>query len=469
MKLRIISLIISSVCFFSLLWLSSQILKPKWYFQLPGIEPATKIIDGFYDEPKNSIDVIYLGSSNMYRDVNPLQIYETYGITGYVLGSSVQRMWISEYYLKEALKYQRPKVVVLDMLSIIMDTPNDENRNRKALDYTRFSLDKVKAIRDSIPDDGSESFLSYIFPVLRYHSRWNELTADDFKYFFTDKHYYLKGFDLNFSCIPQTMDFDNTSRDYPNAEKALKSLDSIVDICENNNIQLVLIKTPIVGWTKGSSMYIHEYAIKKGLKFIDYNECYEEAGINTESDFSDVSHLNAYGAEKLSIHLGKVLCENTSLGNYIAKDLSKAKIHRGGGINKQWSEDYARYCEEKAAYELQTDFTRASYVKRWNNPNFIVFMTGKRDTDSYISIVESGNIICENIGAGKLEFNTDVNGLKISLTSTLIQTAENTSIMIDNTEYSKNQAGLNIVIYDKLLGRVIDSCWLADGSETISR
>ena len=29
-----------------------------------------------------------------------------------------------------------------------------------------------------------ESFLSYVFPLLRFHSRWSELKAEDFAYAF---------------------------------------------------------------------------------------------------------------------------------------------------------------------------------------------------------------------------------------------------------------------------------------------
>ena len=39
-----------------------------------------------------------------------------------------------------------------------------------------------------------ETFISYLFPILRYHSRWNELTADDFKYFFDSPQISYNGY-----------------------------------------------------------------------------------------------------------------------------------------------------------------------------------------------------------------------------------------------------------------------------------
>ena len=139
MKNNFIRVSIFTSIFISILVAMSIIFTPKWYYQQDGIEPATYIMDGFYDEPKNSIDVLVLGSSNAYTAIIPNVIYNEYGITSYVLGSSVQRMWISYYYLEEALKYQKPKVVALEVFCAKFPTLNNEDRNRKALDYMKIS------------------------------------------------------------------------------------------------------------------------------------------------------------------------------------------------------------------------------------------------------------------------------------------------------------------------------------------
>ncbi|MEG2769363.1 MAG: hypothetical protein RR902_00930 [Oscillospiraceae bacterium] len=105
---------------------ATTILKAKWlYPNNLSQEAATQFEDGFYAEEKNTMDVIYLGSSAAYVNINPIEIWKKQGITGYTLGSSMQRMWISEYYLKETLKRQNPKVVVLEMYSTFLDDKNN--------------------------------------------------------------------------------------------------------------------------------------------------------------------------------------------------------------------------------------------------------------------------------------------------------------------------------------------------------
>ena len=54
------------------------------------INDSTTIIDGFYAEKKNDIDVLIVGSSNSFCTIDPLVLYEEYGIAAYDFGSSSQ-------------------------------------------------------------------------------------------------------------------------------------------------------------------------------------------------------------------------------------------------------------------------------------------------------------------------------------------------------------------------------------------
>lgn len=67
------------------------------------------IVLPFYDEPKNTLDVIFIGSSHVMCSVYPMELYDRYGIASYVFASSAQLLPQSYYQLKEALRYQTPK------------------------------------------------------------------------------------------------------------------------------------------------------------------------------------------------------------------------------------------------------------------------------------------------------------------------------------------------------------------------
>ncbi len=57
-----------------------------------------------YIQPKNSIDVVFMGSSHVHCDVNTALLWEKYGIAGYNYSGAEQPLWITYYYLKEICK-----------------------------------------------------------------------------------------------------------------------------------------------------------------------------------------------------------------------------------------------------------------------------------------------------------------------------------------------------------------------------
>lgn len=77
----------------------SGILKPKYFFDSASQSPETEMWKAFYEEPENSIDVIFLGSSHIYNGVNPLVFYEETGLTGFDLASSSQDIPTGYFYL----------------------------------------------------------------------------------------------------------------------------------------------------------------------------------------------------------------------------------------------------------------------------------------------------------------------------------------------------------------------------------
>ena len=159
------------------------------------INDSTTMINGFYAEDKNSIDVLVVGSSNAFCTIDPLVLYEEEGIAAYDFCSSSQPMNLSLLYVKEALKRQTPKVVALEVNMIPAEniTHISENRLRWGLTDMPFTIDKLKCLYQSLGRVDAE-YMSYVFPVLRYHGRWKELSKQDYTYMFADKSNFTKGY-----------------------------------------------------------------------------------------------------------------------------------------------------------------------------------------------------------------------------------------------------------------------------------
>ena len=111
-----IKYVVKGVCLILLVLLfmrlADRVLIPKYYYNNKWSTTAT--YHGFYEIKDDTVDVLFLGSSHAACAFNPQVLYNEYGITSYNLGCEQQNLLLSYYWLKEALRSQKPRAVVLD-------------------------------------------------------------------------------------------------------------------------------------------------------------------------------------------------------------------------------------------------------------------------------------------------------------------------------------------------------------------
>lgn len=295
------------------LWLLQGLLMPKYMGQV--VEGA--LIAEYYGETKKH-DVIFIGDCEVYENVSPVTLWEEYGITSYIRGSAQQLIWQSYYLLEETLKYEKPELVVFNVLSMQYNEPQREAYNRMTLDGMKWSSSKIKSIQASMLAE--EEFLDYVFPLLRYHSRWSELTEEDFQYWFSKDKISHNGYYMRADVLPMTGEpVPRRLSDYQFGENAYQYLDKITELCLENDIKLILIKAPSIypHWYEEWELQMENYAQKHNLPYYNFLELFEETGIDLSTDTYDAGlHLNVYGAEKMSVYLGKIFSEEYGLKDH---------------------------------------------------------------------------------------------------------------------------------------------------------
>lgn len=306
----ILILIIFSILFIFL----NRLLSPKYMDTL--VEGS--MISSYYDSPKDH-EVIFIGDCEMYANISPMEMYKQNGIKGYVRGSSQQMMWQSYYILKETLNYETPKVVVLSVGALRNDESKiNEAYNRLAIDKMKWSKEKVDIINSSISEE--EMFMSYLFPILRYHSRYNELTKEDFKYLFKDKETLYSGYLMSKKVKPvENLPTKKPLGDYSFSDEVLKYLDFITELCKENNIKLVLVKSPSLYpyWYEEWDNFVEEYSKENELDYYNFINDIDEIGLDFSKDTYDGGlHLNLSGATKLSDYFSNILSNKYNLTDY---------------------------------------------------------------------------------------------------------------------------------------------------------
>ena len=118
---------------------------------------------------------------------------------------------------------------------------------------------------------------------------------------------------------PQTDEpFQTPLFDYSFPEICWEYLDKIADLCEENDIELILFKSPTVSWQypwyDEWDKQLVDYAEEKGLLYINGIDYADEMGLDMTKDTYDKGvHLNVYGAEKCSRFLGNILRNDYSV------------------------------------------------------------------------------------------------------------------------------------------------------------
>ncbi len=295
------------------LWYLQRLLVPK--YQRGVVEGS--MIEEYYDDEKPH-EVIFLGDCEVYENISTVALYRDYGISSYIRGSAQQLTWQSYYLLEDTLRYETPEVVVFNVLALKYGEPQSESYNRMTLDGMEWSMSKWNAIEASMTED--ENMIDYIFPFLRYHSRWSELTTTDYEHVMDKDPVTINGYYMRTDIMPETVFPDSTPLvDYTLPETSMEYLERMAELCEQNGIELILIKAPTLYpyWYEQWDDQVRDFADAHNLTYINYIYLRDQIGLDMTVDTYDAGlHLNLTGAEKFADFIGQYLTDSFDLTDY---------------------------------------------------------------------------------------------------------------------------------------------------------
>ena len=440
----------------------------------------------FYNNEENTVDVLFLGSSHMYTNVNTGILWSDYGIAAYNLGGAEQPFWNSYFNLKEALKTQRPKVIVLEIYSSTIQRTDYQNQFWRVenLFGMRFNRNFIDAEQVSIKE---EDHLEYLNRFARYHSRYTMITKDDFTY--DDEMKNFKGFVPKFGTVSQgRIDVEHVNETTNPNEKMDDYMVKMVELAKEENIPILFVCSPYVISEDSQTIfnYIYQYAEENGVPYLDFNVRYDELGIDFSQDFYDYSHLNEKGNAKYTNYLGSYLKENYELPD-----------HRGDERYVSWDNNVKELEHELVDYQLSQTNDVIEYLNRVNNSDYIVFMTASNQGEEMkfseevlqklsgfgmdqTMLAEGGNIVWHGGVTEVLDnelkvpwfMETDGNDFSIAgptegINGGSIEEASKQAdrIIINGTSYFRENCELNIVVYDTVLKKAVDAIGIKTDEE----
>lgn len=432
-------------------------------FRTPDVDYG----DDFKNVPEDSLDVIVLGSSHVQYSFIPSIFFQDTGLYSYSLGTSAQPIGVSYEMLKEALKTQNPKLVILEIYTAIryVDNSNPENDYRYVMaEYMMTGKEKYNVI-DMM--SSKEKALSYKNDFINNHNNWR--TVDDVGNLFEKDSYISKSLgyieQLNTSNHVDNFWFSDKYYDYLDltlSSEVANGLNNIYELCNNNDIELLLYMLPMDNVTQEDETYKHlvwEWAKEKNVNYIDMLDN------DYELDFRSAIHHDGYhtyvnGASYTTDLLANFIKDNyefdnhkeneflsnksvANLGNYTI-DVLDSEVNPNKYLNRLINYPYTylvRYSKSKIDYNLK------NYLDRMG--------LSEINGDYYYAIVKNGEILVnsnEKIVYDLDEHEVIIDNNGVFYDSELICDDSSLNLVVFNDDYSKK----SIKIIDYLHGNIWD-------------
>lgn len=429
-------------------------------------EDGIEQMKSYYLQEKNTVDVLLVGSSHIYCNVNTGELWDTYGMSAYDLGGAEQPYWNSYYFIKEALKTQHPKAIVLSVTipGIRFDDYQSEVWLTTNLYGMHWNRNRIENTRVSTMKD---SFWRVLIPMNTIHGRYTDITKDDF----VDKDYDIsfKGYDLRSTVVPQNApDISNINESTPMSEKQEKYLRKIIELTKEENIPLLLVSVPFNVPEEAQKIYNYQFNIAKeeGIDYIDFNKCYDEMGLDFTTDMAEELHLNYDGGIKFSRYLGKCL-----------KDRYDIADHRGDRLYSSWDENALIHRQEINGIELKSVDEINQFLADIDNENYVTYINCEKITandfngevtsglqklavdttkisDKYATIICNGNSLFESYGNEFLTYMQD-DYMNITFERKEEGDTIETNVYADTQCCPMTVPGMTMLVYDKALNEVV--------------
>ena len=430
-------------------------------------------VNSYYKLDEDLVDVLFLGSSHCYCSINNSLLWKDYGIASFSLAISGQDLVSTYYTLVEALKTQEPDVICVEMYYAVTGGYQVVgNLYRNTLPF-RLSDNSLEAVRAIVKDDNP---LDYWLKWPIIHTRYAELQREDFQ---SQLPTYI-GFQgvFNTQSIWEASPYQG-QEPIPISEENELYIRKIIDLAKKEGIELCFFVAPFAAdeAAQGRFCYVEEIAREYNVDFLNLTRSREGLSLNINTDYIDWGHTNYYGAEKVTSYMGEYL-----LSNYALPD------RRGDDRYEFWEVDAMARQHELQNYQLllQTTDVRnyLGYIGSLEGYTFIVstkgtYLSGDMDLSTSLQKVGIGEEFFDGhhvwvfedrelayLSEGEAFLHYD----NLGYTEYVVNgTQENPIVHIDREEYCAVADGINIVVYDNVLGKVVDSVGFSGQQYTLVR
>ena len=305
-------------------------------------------IRAFYDEPADSLQGVYIGTSTCYAFWNALVAWKNYGLTVFPYTCAGMPLYATEYVIREVRKTQPDALFIVNINSVVYDAM-DITHVHHVLSYMPESEIKAE-LRDRLCElldlSWSERLELYV-PWIRMRQYWTEYLdegiiprVDGLKGASHYDNYLSKSIDLS-------RRYKKTQKRTPLTDRQVACIEQLLDYCDAEGIRILFVAVPrdekradLLGHINTACDLIREH----GHEVLYLSDQVAAIPLDLSQDYYGPTHTNIHGAIKFTDYLSEYLIRNYGLED-----------RRGDPAYASWDAGLARYMEIIAPYVLDIE------------------------------------------------------------------------------------------------------------------
>lgn len=332
-----------------LLLLLSLVLSLQGIFYGGDISNNYLSVSSFHDEPRDTLDAVYIGGSNVYYFWQPSLAWQEYGMAVYSLSTASMPARAFRYVIEEARKTQPDALFIVSLNSLKTDMVNQIGLH-STVDCMPMSGTKIRMVRELAPEAGLTGLeqLECYFPGLRFHASWPELDSSQF----THRTYHMKGTATHLGYLRRSgineARFFATEARLPLDETQSAILTALLDYCASEQIRVLFTLCPQAFENESDYAELNtavDTVRERGFEVLDLRGAVDDMDLDLRRDYLDLRHTNVHGALKYTHYLGAWLRERYGFAD-----------KRGDPAYASWDAAAEEYEQIIAPYAL--DFER---------------------------------------------------------------------------------------------------------------
>ena len=296
-------------------------------------DPDYRTLKFFYHEAPQSLDVVFMGSSEITYGYSAPEAYREAGFTSYPFAFTINPVLLWKYELEEIEKLQQPKVLLIETNGALyeedkyLETPNCVNMLTESMP---MSVTRIRAAFEN-----SDHPLERLVPFIKYHYKWPEAVGEPGKtnmMMWRQGHAKLRGaYSMLYRVKLDTTDlcpYDDVCA--PLNAKAEAALTDFLEQCKASEIEhIVFVEYPHIlnddeTYERHQRAKTAEKMIREaGFDYIDLSSDIKSEGLDIKKDFFDADHLVAPGQRKISRYLARLVKDK-----YLDETIEQSEANR---------------------------------------------------------------------------------------------------------------------------------------------